>query len=109
MPLVLKNLPTEISGHIYSYDNTYRRFFKGIVLPHMLEAVRDKIYRHLLTFADYDCNGLYKYITEDHFPLFLFYNHDKFYQLDKKFFNHYFRKLMLFNNQGYYLPYYYHH
>lgn len=103
---ILKQLPQEIKTHIYSYDDTYRQRFTHLVLPQMIGAVRDRIYHHLLSFPDDDYNSLYYYITQDSFPLFLFYNHKKFYQLDKKFFNHYFRKLMVTESQGFYMRYY---
>jgi len=103
----LKKLPPEIRTHIYTYDDTFRQRFTHLVLPQMLCAVRDRIYMHLLSFPDGDYGGLYQYITQDYFPLCLFYNHKKFYQLDKKFFNHYFRKLMLTESQGFYLRYSY--
>lgn len=103
---MLKHLPREITELIYTYDNTYHEKFKYEVLPQMIMVIRNKIYGKLITFADSDYTSLYDFISQDHFPLFLFYNHNKFYQLDKKFFNNYFKRLML-NYQGFYLQYTY--
>lgn len=90
------NLPQELVEYIYDYDDTIIKYYKHIVMPHLLYHIREKLFRKLVDYKD-DYVQIYNTLSSDGFPLFLFYQYEPFYKLDQKFFNRYFRRIIFWD------------
>lgn len=97
---LLKQLPTDIVLLIFEYDSTYRIFFTTTVLPSLLAYIRDLNYCKLVAFEN-NFPALNDLLLKHDFPFWLFVYNDKFHQIDTKYFNHFFRRIL--NGQRLYL------
>lgn len=89
----MKGLPKELVIQIYEYDDTYRKIFLHKVIPSLLRKIRDMNYNKLIQ-VERSFEATQNLLMNTDFPFWLFIYNRKFHTIDKKYFNHYFTKMM---------------
>lgn len=90
---MLYQLPDHLIHMIYTYDDTYRKYFLHTVIPQLLLHIRQINYTKLLA-VEGDFQAVNDLLLNQDFPFWLFIHDRKFLAIDKKYFNHFFKRFM---------------
>ena len=88
---MLFNLPSDVLGHVYSFDTTYKDYVQKTVLVEMVAVVRQRLFNAIKKMGD-DYNKLFDYLVSDSVNPRLIAYDPQFHALDRKFFNYYFMR-----------------